>query len=176
MSDSTADREDDTGMSDEEFERVEDRLDGMTRQGGAGRTSGRRLQRKHSFGGALFLAAIAAVIVLLFVGGGASRPSCAPKSTNCRETSDGYWVPGWYCGGLVLAQFPSGGNRVPSTAGAQPTEDELDQAGATPEEADEAESYAQSADGSSDSDDSGDDDGSDDSGDDGGDGGGDGGD
>ena len=78
----------------------------------------------------------------------------------------------WGYGGL----WPRPGQHRawPSTTGTQPTASQLQQAGATPEEADEAESYGQSEE----SQDSGDDSGSDDSGDDDGgdDGGGDGGD
>ena len=136
-----------------------------------------RRRKKHS----AFAIALAVVIVLAVISvvGGASDsngslPSCEAHTTNCRQTSDDYWVPLWYYGALSRAQGTSGG-AAPSTAGTQPTSAQLRDAGATSEEADEAESYSDS-DGSSDgSDDSGSgDDSSDDSGDDGG--GGDGGD
>jgi hypothetical protein len=105
------------------------------------------------------LAALAVVVVLLVAtgSGGHKPPSCQAHTAECRETADGLWVPFWYYGGLSLAQGGTG--RAPSTTGTQPTASQLQRAGATPEEADQAESYAES-------DDSGDDSGSDHSGDD----------
>jgi hypothetical protein len=106
---------------------------------------------------------------VIFGGHGAKPPSCKARTAACRQTADGYWVPLWYYGGLSLAQGSTG--RVPSTAGTQPTASQLQRSGATPDEADEAESYAQSSDSQDsgdDSDDGSDDSGSDDGGDDGG--------
>lgn len=131
----------------------------------------------------VFAALISAVVVIGGGGSSSSLPSCKARTDRCRETADGFWVPAWYYSALSLAQGTGTGGRggAPSTAGTQPSASQLDQAGATPDEANEAESYGSSAnpaDGSdasgSGSDDSGSDDGSDDGGGDGG--GGDGGD
>jgi hypothetical protein len=160
-----------TALSEDEFERIEDRLDDMGRPQGQVRAARRRRpKRSRLIGLGVFVALFIAVVV--FAGGSSTKPpSCKARTHGCRETSNGYWVPFWYYGALSLAQGTSSSGGAPSTAGTLPSSSQLEQAGATAAQADEAASYAQSAD----SDDSGDDSGSDDSGDDGGDGGGDGG-
>ncbi len=160
-------------LSDAEFERIEDRLDGIDRS--PGRTRPARQgppKRSHLVGLSIF--AVVFIVVVVVIGGSSSQkpPSCKARTHDCRETSNGYWVPFWYYGALSLAQNTDGSGSAPSTAGTLPSASQLQQAGATSAQADEAESYDQAED----SDDSSDDSGSDDSGDDGGDGGGDGGD
>ena len=162
-------------LSDAEFERIENRLDDISRPRGQARTARQRRPKRSSLVG-LSIFAVVFIVVVVVIGGTSSPkpPSCKARTHDCRETSNGYWVPFWYYGALSLAQGTSGSGSAPSTAGTLPSASQLQQAGATSSETDEAESYGQAAD----SDDSGDDSGSDDSGDDdgGGDGGGDGGD
>jgi len=158
-------------LSDAEFERIEDRLDGVDRPRGGTRPT-RRPPRKHSsLIGLSLLAAVFIAVVVFTHKSSPTPPSCKARAHDCRETSNGFWVPFWYYGALSTAQGTSGTGNAPSTAGTLPSASQLQQAGATSAEAGEAESYDQAAD----SDDSSDDSGSDDSGDDGGDGGGDGG-
>jgi hypothetical protein len=159
-------------LSEAEFERAEDRIDDLSRPRGVTRSGWQRHQRHSLLGAALVFAALVSAIVVIGGGGrSSSLPSCKARSHQCRETADGYWVPVWYYGALSLAQGTSiaGTGRAPSTAGTQPSATELRQAGATPDEADEAESYGQSANSADSSDGSGSDDsGSDDSSDGGG--------
>jgi hypothetical protein len=154
-------------------ERILDRMPDAADDIGPRRSVLRRPKKRSGLVGVSLLVVLAiGVIAVIFGGHGAEPPSCKAQTQDCRQTSDGYWVPLWYYSGLSLAQGSAG--RAPSTAGTQPTASQLQRAGATPDEAGEAESYEQSEASQDSGDDSGSDDGSDDDG--GDDGGGDGGD
>lgn len=77
-----------------------------------------------------------------FASGGRSYggPRCAPHSSRCSESSNGNWIPRWYYVSLQRAQHRS----PPSTTGSQPSIAQEEAAGATPHEADQARTAAQS--------------------------------
>ena len=140
------DRQSGPRMSEAEFQAAEDRLDGMDRPRGMSRADWRQNQRRTLRTAGFFLVAVIVGVVIAGMSGSSSAkpPSCTKGSANCQLTSDGFWVPAWYYGGLSLAQG-TGVGKAPSTTGAQPTEEELQQSGATSEETSEAESYAQAS-------------------------------
>ena len=169
-------------MSEEEFQRVEDRLDGVKPRSEDVYDRLDRLNRPRGVMSMLAspgrrnagimlpvvaVFAVASAAALFSNSSSAKVPSCKKGSVSCEETSNGIWVPGWYYGGLVLAQG-SGFGAKPSTTGTQPTTAELEESGATASETSEAESYAQSS-AADESSGGGDNSGSDDSGGDGGD-------